>query len=436
MPISPSLPPPTAEEQAHSARLAERLRAAIAAAGGAIDFARFMDLALYEPELGYYRGGQRKFGAGGDFVTAPELGPLFAQCLARPCAQVLQATRGDVLEAGAGSGALAADLLAALEQLGALPARYLILELSAELRARQRETLERKVPQLAARVHWLEALPAGGFRGMIVGNELLDALPVERFRITASGLRQSQVAWENDRFADGTDDCMDAGGRAPPGAVAGPRAAGHDSRDGGGRAKQDAGAEGGPVCGFVWRERAADRALQERIGPLHLPEGYVSEVGFQAEAWVRSAAEALEDGVLLFIDYGFPRAEFYHPQRRGGTLMCHYRQRAHDDPLGFVGLQDITAHVDFSAVAAAGRAAGLSLLGYTSQAAFLLDCGLEHLVAQSDPDDTRAHLALTAQIKKLTLPHEMGELYKAIALGRGIEAPLAGFRRQDRRARL
>lgn len=399
-----NLPVPGADEQAVSDALTARLRAEIEARGGAIDFARFMARALYEPGLGYYSGGRRKFGAAGDFVTAPELGSLFADCLARACAPVLQATHGDLLEAGAGSGALAADLLLALERLGTLPANYFILELSVELRARQRETLAQKAPRLAARVRWLDALPAKGFRGVVLGNELLDAIPVERFRMTAWGLKQLQVGWTNNRFADGNE----------------ARAAG----------------QGRPVCGFTWRERTADRAIQERIGPICLPEGYTSEIGFQAEAWVRSVADTLEQGALLLIDYGFPRAEFYHAQRRHGTLMCHYRQRAHDDPLVLVGLQDITAHVDFSAVARAGQAAGLELLGYTSQAAFLLDCGLENIVAASDPNDVRAHLLLTSQIRKLTLPHEMGEFFKVIALGRGIEAPLAGFRRQDRRTRL
>ncbi len=386
MPPPNDLPVPGADEQSVSAALTERLRGEIEASGGAIDFARFMERALYEPGLGYYSGGRQKFGAAGDFVTAPEMGSLFADCLAHACMPVLQATRGDLLEAGAGSGVLAADLLLALEKLGTLPANYFILELSAELSARQRETLARKAPHLAARVRWLDALPAKGFRGVVLGNELLDAMPVERFRMTAWGLKQLQVGWES----------------------------GH----------------------FVWRERTANSTVQERIGPICLPEGYTSEIGFQAEAWVHSIADVLDQGVLLLIDYGFPRAEFYHPQRRAGTLMCHYRQRAHDDPLILVGLQDITAHVDFSAIAHAGQAAGLELLGYTSQAAFLLDNGLEEIVAASDPNDVRTHLQLTSQIKKLTLPHEMGELYKVIALTRGVGAPLAGFRQQDRRARL
>lgn len=380
-------PSPSADELAHSAALTERIRADIDAHDGAIDFSRFMELALYAPGLGYYSAGQQKFGGAGDFVTAPELGSLFARCLARPCAQVLTALNGaDILEAGAGSGALAADLLHALEALDSPPRNYSILELSAELRARQAQTLKRKVPHLFDRVRWLDTLPAKGFRGVVVGNELLDAMPVERFRLTAAGLQQLQVGWDKNRF--------------------------------------------------VWRERAADTALQKRIEPLDLPEHYTSEINFQAEAWVGSVADRVAEGVVLLADYGFPCAEFYHSQRADGTLMCHYRHRAHADPLMLVGLQDITAHVDFTAIAEAGCAAGLELLGYTAQAAFLLDCDLEKILSASNPDDVRAHLALTAQIKKLALPHEMGELVKVVALGRGLDRPLAGFRQQDRRARL
>ena len=381
------LPAPSAEEQVHSAALTERIRREIDAHGGGVDFSRFMELALYAPGLGYYSAGRQKFGDAGDFVTAPELGPLFARCLARPCAQVLAGLgHADLLEAGAGSGALAADLLHELEALGSLPRNYFILELSAELRARQAQTLKLKAPHLFDRVHWLDTLPAKGFRGVVFGNELLDAMPVERFRVTVAGLQQLQVGWEEDKF--------------------------------------------------IWRKRSADTALQRRIGALCLPAHYTSEINFHAEAWVGSVADRLTEGMVLLVDYGFPRAEFYHPQRAGGTLMCHYRHRAHADPLIGVGLQDITAHVDFTAIAAAGCAAGLELLGYTSQAAFLLDCDLEKILSASDPDDVRTHLALTRQIKKLTLPQEMGELVKVMALGRGLDRPLAGFRQQDRRARL
>ena len=381
-----ALPPPTAGEQEHSARLQQRLREEIAARGGSISFARFMELALYAPGLGYYAAGQHKFGAPGDFITAPEMGSLFARCLARPCRSILaQLGGGDILEAGAGSGALAADLLLELEALDRLPERYLILELSNELRDRQAETLRRKAPHLLKHIRWLDTLP-GGFRGMVLANELLDAMPVERFRITQDGVRQFHVAWQNDRFC--------------------------------------------------WQEKPADEAIRQRIEALALPPGYTSEINLQAEAWVRSVADVLEQGVMLLVDYGFPRAEFYHPQRSDGTLMCHYRHRAHDDPLTLVGLQDITAHVDFTAIAEAGTGTGLSLLGYTSQAAFLIGCGLEQLMSASDPEDARAHLGLTQQVKKLTSPHEMGELYKVIVLGRGIREPFPGFADHDRRGRL
>jgi SAM-dependent MidA family methyltransferase len=390
------LPEPTPEERIPSARLTDVIRAEIERSGGAIDFSRFMELALYSPGLGYYSGGRQKFGAAGDFVTAPELGSMFARCLARQCREILEHLGGgDILEAGAGSGRLAADLLLELERLGRLPARYFILELSAELRARQAETLKQRAPHLIARVHWLDRLTER-FRGVVLGNELLDALPVERFRVTDHGIEQLQVGWGKD--------------------------------------------------GFLWKARPADENIRARIVPLGLPPGYTSEIGFAADGWVRTLAEKIEAGVLLLIDYGFPRREFYHPQRTMGTLMCHYRHRAHDDPLVLVGLQDITAHVDFTAIAAAavlpspsGRGnegegkAGLDLLGYTSQAMFLLGCGLDEIAGASDPGDARAHLALTAEIKKLTLPSEMGELFKVIALGRGVSIPLAGFCRQDRR---
>jgi len=291
-----------------------------------------------------------------------------------------------MLEAGAGSGALAVQLLLELERLGQLPAHYFILEISSTLRARQRALFADRAAHLLERVQWLDNLPSAGFRGIVLGNELLDALPVERFRVGAQRVVQMQVGWG--------DNC------------------------------------------FAWREALANEALRTRVTGLDLPEGYVSETGFAAEGWVRSVADILEKGVLLLVDYGFPRHEFYHPQRSSGTLMCHYRHRAHDDPLLYVGLQDITAHVDFTAIAEAGTDSGLSLLGYTSQALFLLGCGLDELATQVDQSDARAYLQFTNEVKKLTLPHEMGELFKVIALGRGIDMPLAGFRLQNRRDRL
>jgi SAM-dependent MidA family methyltransferase len=387
IPTAPALPEPTPEEQALSQRLTELIRTEITRAGGAISFARFMELALYAPGLGYYSGDKHKFGAAGDFVTAPELGPVFAQCLARQCAQILSALpNSNILEAGAGSGALAVQLLLELERLGQLPDHYYILEISNTLRARQQALFAEQAAPLLGRVRWLDALPPAGFRGIVLGNELLDALPVECFRIGSHGCAQLRVGWENNRF--------------------------------------------------VWHEAPAQDALCERVLALGLPEDYVSEVGFAAEGWVRSVADILEQGVLLLVDYGFPRSEFYHPQRNRGTIQCHYRHRVHSDPLMLAGLQDITAHVDFTAIAAAGADSGLQLLGYTSQALFLLGCGLDEIAARINPQDARAHLQFTNEVKKLTLPQEMGELFKVIAFGRGFDTPLSGFRLQDRRRRL
>lgn len=387
IPPAPSLPEPTPEEQAISEHLSELIRTQIEQADGAISFARFMELALYAPQLGYYSAGQRKFGMAGDFVTAPELGPVFAKCLARQCAQILASLRtGDILEAGAGSGALAADLLLELEHLGQLPRQYSILEISNSLRTRQEHMLADKVPHLLERVRWLDRLPATGWRGIVLGNELLDAMPVERFRVHRETIQSLMVGWEKNRF--------------------------------------------------VWRERPASPAMNERATSLKLEQDYVSEIGFAAEGWVRSIADILEQGVILLIDYGFPRHEFYHPERCTGTLMCHYRHYAHSDPLVRVGLQDITAHVDFSAIAMAGVEGGLELLGYNSQAMFLLGCGLDEIAGRIDQNDARAYLQFTNAVKKLTLPHEMGELFKVIALGRAVDTPLIGFRFQDRRDRL
>lgn len=383
---STGLPQASAEELALSQQLAQQIRSEIEQHGGAIDFARYMELALYAPALGYYSAGKQKFGDKGDFITAPELGPWFGRCLARQCQQVLaHLGGGNVLEAGAGSGALALQLLQELDRLGSLPRHYYILELSAELRARQQNTLQ-QAPELAQRVRWLDALPEAGFHGIVLANELLDAMPAERFELSNTGLYQLGVAWEDN--------------------------------------------------GFAWRRIPQSDTLAARVAALNIDTDYVSEINFRAEAWVASIAQRLQRGLLLLIDYGFPRHEFYHPQRRQGTLMCHYRHRAHDNPLILTGLQDITTHIDFTAIAEAGHDAGLDVLGYTSQAAFLIALGLEQLAAESNAEDTRQHLELTKQIKILTLPSEMGELFKVIALGKGLDQPLPGFALQNRLASL
>jgi len=384
-----SLPAPSPEAAAHGERLCQHIREEIARGGGAIPFQRYMELALYAPGLGYYSAGSRKLGAEGDFVTAPELTPAFGRCVARQAAEVLETLGGgDIVEVGAGSGALAAAALGELERLGAPLGRYLILERSAELRARQQAALAGQ----GGRVGWLEDLPAPGFRGVVLANELLDALPAARFEVAPGGVREHYVTWEGGRFRWLADEPEH------------------------------------PVLG-----RAVDAIQRELAEPM--PPGYVSELALAQRAWAREAAGRLGAGLLLILDYGYPRAEYYHPQRHGGTLSCFYRHRTHADPLILTGLQDISVHVDFTAVAEAGAAAGLELAGFTSQADFLLSLGvLDELVALAP--GSPQHAALTRAIKRLTLPSDMGEVSKAMALTRAHRTPLAGFARTDRRGRL
>jgi SAM-dependent MidA family methyltransferase len=366
---------------AHSAALTRAVAAAIAGAGGWLDFSRYMELVLYAPGAGYYTGGAAKLGVAGDFVTAPELSPLFSRTLARQVAELLAVANGDVLELGAGSGRMAAELLGSLHALGQAPFRYRILELSAELQARQRDTLAQLPPALAQRVEWVQELP-DSVEGVVIANEVLDALPVRL------------VAWH----------------------TVAPLERGVVRRE----------------SGFAFADRAIDDpVLLREAQRLNPPPPYVSEINLAAPALVRSLAQRLVRGALLFIDYGFGEREYYHPQRNRGTLMCHYRHRAHDDPFLWPGLQDITAHVNFSAIAAAARASGLQLLGYTTQAHFLVNLGITDLLAQTPPDRPAAYLPQAAQVQKLLSPAEMGELFKVIALARDVAIAPAGMRAGD-----
>lgn len=371
------LPTPSPDALAHSQRMAAHLVAQIDATGGWIPFSGYMGAALYAPGLGYYAAGATKFGAAGDFVTAPELTPLFGRTLARAVAPVLAATGGDMLELGAGSGRLAADVLGELERMGALPARYTILDVSADLVERQRQTLEQAVPHLLDRVVWLDALPES-FTGVVLGNEVLDALPVELVHWTDAGpLQRGVVA--------------------------------HDG-------------------GFDWADRPiADPVLRLRAEALDLVPPYLSEINLAADALIASLGERLRHGLVLMIDYGFSAREYYHPQRHMGTLRAHYRHHALDDPFHLPGLCDLTAHVDFSAVARAGMAAGLTPSGYSGQAAFLLNSGLTELLMESSPADAVAWLPQTNAVQRLVSPAEMGELFKVMALTKGEVPVLAGF---------
>jgi len=393
--VSAALPQPSADAQAASRTLCARIVARIEAAGGWMPFVDFMEMALHLPGLGYYAGGSHKFGEQGDFVTAPELTPLFGQALAAQVAQVLAQVAVSpeptfpaaptVLEVGAGSGRLAADLLPALAALDALPERYLILELSGELRARQRDTIRQAVPALADRVEWLDALPEK-FSGCIVANELLDAIPTHAVAWRDDGPLERGVTFDGERFA--------------------------------------------------WAERPAGgvlRTVMERLAAEAMIEApYVGEIGLAASAWVAEWGRRLERGALLLLDYGLSRRELYHPGRNGGTLRCHYRHRAHDDPFWWPGLSDITSHIDFTAVAEAGFGAGLDVLGYTSQANFLINCGIGELLAARQQAGDPAMVKAAGAVNVLLSPGEMGELFKVIALGKGMTEPLRGFARGDR----
>jgi SAM-dependent MidA family methyltransferase len=385
----PGAPPPSPDAQAASRELCRRIAARIEGAGGWIPFSEYMDMALHLPGLGYYAGGSHKFGTsdeGGDFVTAPELTPLFGQALATQVAQVFAVSSAPtLLEVGAGSGRLAADLLLALEARGTPAERCLILELSGELRARQRDAIAAAAPHLADRVEWLDALPER-FSGCVVANELLDAIPTHAVAWREEGPMERGVTF------DGT--------------------------------------------AFAWAERPAQGALREAMmrlaAEVPITAPYVGEIGLAAAAWVAEWGQRLERGALLLIDYGLPRHELYHPHRNGGTLRCHYRHRAHDDLFWWPGLADITSHIDFTAVAEAGFGAGLDVLGYAPQATFLVNCGFGELLAARQAANDAVALRAAGAARMLLAPGEMGELFKVIALGRGLGAPLLGFARGDR----
>ncbi len=384
-----TLPQPDPEAEAHSLKCRQFIAERIAEAGGALSFAEFMQHALYAPGLGYYTAGSRKFGADGDFVTAPEVSPLFACVLARQIAPTLRAIRGaEVLEIGAGSGRLAADVLTRLASLDALPERYLILEVSPDLAERQRSYLEVRVPEFAERVVWLADWPSG-FRGAVLANELLDALPAERFVYRRGRCRRQCVGLDEGRFRFTECEAPDA-------------------------------------LSTQWR------ALRDQWGNTW-PEGYTSEFVPAARGWIADLAGSLATALVLLFDYGVPRREYYAPTRRDGWLRCHYRHRAHGDPLILTGIQDITTWVDFTAVAEAAVDAGLEVAGFGTQAAFLLGGGL---AAELDSAAPERALALSREAKLLTLPGEMGEHFKYLCLMSGdLEAPEAlGF--GDQRHRL
>jgi SAM-dependent MidA family methyltransferase len=383
-----SLPEPDADALAHSQKLLSRIKQEITAHDGAISFRRYMEMALYEPALGYYVAGAHKIGEQGDFITAPEISALYSRCLANQCAEVIANTHGDLLELGAGSGTMACDILLELEKQQALPEHYYILDLSPDLKQRQYETLQKHAPQLLEKVSWLTSLP-DAFNGIIIGNEVLDAMPVDVFTQHNEQVYEHHVIVENDKLLE--------------------------------------------------QLRPANDDLHQQVMALNIPldaTPYTSEINPSLDGWFTSIAASLKQGVVLLIDYGYPHSEYYLPERNKGTLICHYQHLVNEAPLHYPGLQDITASVDFSAVAQSADKAGLNVAGFNSQAAFLSNAGLEaHFMQALDakPDD---QYKLAQQVRTLSLPSEMGERFKFIALTKDYNKPLQGFAALDQRYRL
>ncbi|HEX3603608.1 MAG TPA: SAM-dependent methyltransferase [Steroidobacteraceae bacterium] len=373
----------------YSALAHAHLTSEIIAAGGWLPFERFMDLALYAPGLGYYSGGAQKLGADGDFTTAPEVSHLFGACVAVQCAEILSALRaGRVMEIGAGSGRLAADILARLEIDGRLPERYSILEISADLRERQRAYLEQRLPHLLGRVHWLDGPPEESFEGVILANEVLDALPVARFCWREHALDEMGVA-----IKDGQ---------------------------------------------FTWAARRAEPAMTRIVQELSArsdrwDDGYMSEYCPRMGAWIQNVTQPLARGAVLWSDYGLPRAQYYLPERRDGTLVCHYRHRMSSDPFAHIGLQDISAWVDFTRVAEASQDAGLSVTAFTTQAHFLAGLGVDREMHLAAKGDENLFARLSHEARQLLLPGEMGERFKVMACVKAMDIPLSGFKLQDLR---
>lgn len=376
------LPEPSADERAHSDRLLQLLREQIAS-HGALPFSQYMERCLYAPGLGYYSAGKIKFGEAGDFVTAPELGELFARCVVnavQPALAMLGA-EADFLELGGGSGAFAEAALNALAASDTLPRQYLILEPSADLRERQRERLQANLPaELNARVLWLDRPPEQDWRGVLFANEVIDALPTTRFTMRGGEVYEEFVALDGEGRLLRVDRPADA-----------------------------------LVVGAV-------RHVERDLG-VPFVEGYRSEILPQLPYWIEAVAGSLSAGLLLFVDYGYVRREFYLPERDDGTLMAHYRHRAHNDPLYLPGLNDLTASVDFTALAEAGNLAGFGVAAYLPQAQFLIAAGLQDVFesAQAQVADEHSRYRLAQQVKRLMLPDQMGERFQAMLLARGLD---------------
>lgn len=389
-----SLPAMSAQQAQFSAALQSIIRNEIAVQGGIISFEQYMQLALYHPELGYYTSTLSKLGADGDFITSPEVSALFGRCLANACEQALSAMTDSVLiEVGAGTGKLAADILLELEKRNSLPVAYWIIELSADLQQRQREHLQAEAPHLLSRVQWHSSLPEQPVNAMVIANEVLDAMPVHRFHVD-DAIHCIGVSWSETRQRFESS-LMEADGEL----------------------------------------KTAVESVYKVYG-AHWPNGYESELSLVQPAWIKSLASSLDSGLMLLIDYGYGRPEYYQPQRSQGTLMCHYQHRAHSNPFTHIGQQDITAYVDFTRIAEAAVSAGMQLGGYSTQCGFLLENGLENMVPDAEKVSVTDMLKFSQQVKTLTMPTEMGERFKVMALTKNLSLELPGFTLQDQRRRL
>jgi SAM-dependent MidA family methyltransferase len=396
--ITEDLPEPDEQAKQQSRLLRQRIEAACQRTGGWIRFSEFMNIALYEPALGYYSGGLQKFGQHGDFITAPEVSPLFGQCLANQISEILRSFHDEkkiLLEFGAGSGLLAADILLRLEKLGALPDEYLILELSAELRQRQQQTMKQNAAHLYERVRWLDQFPDDVESAIVIANEVLDAMPVECFRV------KNNNANEIESLMVGVEDETLVSSYLPAG-----------------------------------KHTIETIASIKQRSDIEFSDNYQSEYNPAIAGWLATLAGKINKLVILLIDYGYNEKEYYHADRSMGTLTCYYQHRAHSDFFWWPGLQDITAFVNFTDVAYSAAGLGMDVSGYTTQAAFLLACGLARLHAEQVTDDVQQQIKLSQQIKTLTLPSEMGDRFKVMALTKNFDEPLIGFSMLDLRNRL
>lgn len=376
-----NVPEPDSAAIDHSEQIYEHLKQQLLIQP--LPFHEVMQQLLHAPGLGYYSAGARKIGADGDFVTAPEISPFFGRALARQCAQVLEQTGGSILEFGAGLGTLAKHILLQLEIDNCLPENYYIVEISADLRQRQQHYLQQQIPHLYAKIVWLDQLPEEGFKGIILANEVIDAMPVHLFEMTASGMAEKLVGIneQGDFYLHNTE---------------------HLS----------------PLL--------KDWLSREAIQKIPFANGYTSEVNLLMESWVTALAKSLQQGLILLLDYGYPRHEYYLADRNQGTLICHYRHHSHDQALFLPGLQDITAHVDFTAVAECSSDAGLSVAGYTNQASFLSGCGILSMAEQTADGDLEKQMKIARQIRTLLMPEEMGEIFKVMALTQGLPMQMNG----------